>query len=141
MGRPKTLYTVDDYKDMYFDKVQQQENGCYLWTAAKNNIGYGMFRYFGKMRTTHRIMAEWEGFDIKNKDVYHTCGVYNCVNPQHLLVGSKRDRTQMMLKRGNAGRGMLGKKHKLVHCVHCNRDIPAPTYGLHHGDRCQSKKP
>ncbi|CAB4153379.1 hypothetical protein UFOVP623_11 [uncultured Caudovirales phage] len=134
----KKATTLQQYKNYYFSHVKPDVNDCHLWTASKNNVGYGMFRYDGKMRTVHRLMMEWEGYDIENKIVYHTCHNYHCVNPAHLRVGNLIDKTQMMLSKGNIS-GVLTDPKYFRTCNHCGYHGPQTVTSHWHNDKCKHK--
>jgi len=68
---------------------------CWLWTAAKNNKGYGNFGKVvnGKtvMLCAHRVAWELSGRELPNKRrdglvLDHICRTPLCVNPDHLRV-------------------------------------------------------
>ena len=78
----------EEYKKRFDTHIKiDEDSGCHLWEAAKNNIGYGLFRFRKGIATTHRVIMDLEGHDIEGKMVYHICDNYNCVNPEHLRVG------------------------------------------------------
>ena len=128
------------YKTLYFSHVEDATDGsgCELWTAAKNNIGYGFFRYDGKMQTAHRVRMQWEGFDVKGKTVSHTCSNYHCVNPNHLHVGTMHDKGQASSKRGTAGTHWIDPKYHKT-CEHCGYTGSPAVIGRRHGNNCKHK--
>jgi hypothetical protein len=133
-------YTEEYYKALFASHVVEAEDGsdCHLWTGGKNNIGYGLWRYDGKMRTVHRVMAKWEGHNIDGKVVYHSCDNYNCVNPLHLSVGSRTDKAQVMVAKGRAGTFWKDAKYQQT-CEHCGY-VGSPAVVAHrHNDRCEFK--
>ena len=86
--------------------------GCWLWTGPVNNIGYGMFGYtretpdhtgrIGNMMTAHRaawMMAHDQEIPV-GMNVNHTCHIKNCVNPDHLEIGTQVEKIKSMLKDG-----------------------------------------
>lgn len=128
------------YKELFASHVNITTDGtdCHLWIAAKNNIGYGLWRYDGKMRTVHRIMAKWEGYNIDGLVVYHSCDNYNCVNPQHLNVGTRWDKSQVMASKGRAGNAWRDIKYHTT-CIHCGYTGSPAVIGRRHNDRCEFK--
>lgn len=89
---------------------------CILTTRALMSTGYAQLKYQGKLVYQHRLAyAEHNGLDVFNLGglVLHKCDVRNCVNPDHLFLGSYQDNmTDKVLKgrqtKGTAtGRGVL----------------------------------
>ncbi len=61
-----------------------------------------MIRDGKKMRTAHRVSYE-EHYNVqipKGKCVLHSCDNTKCVNPNHLWLGSHKDNTQDMIRKG-----------------------------------------
>lgn len=71
--------------DRFFTKIYQQDNGCWIWLAAKFKNGYGAFSYNGKTGYAHRFAYEFFVEPIPHGfDVHHTCSTPACVNPEHM---------------------------------------------------------
>jgi len=138
MSRKKSQTTEAEYRTYFNSHVKEDDSGCYLWTAAKNNIGYGMFRYRDGMATAHRTQMEMQGHNITGKVVYHTCDNYHCVNPDHLKIGTRYDKAQVMKAKGRAGLIYKDPKY-LKQCPHCGKLANPAVYGHSHGDRCKHK--
>ena len=136
--RRKQIVDINTAKAYYFSHVEVQDDGCHLWEGGKNNVGYGLWRYDGKMRTVHRIMAKWEGHDIEGKIVYHTCDHYNCVNPEHLRVGNYFDKAKIMTDKGRSG-SALKYPNTFKTCVHCGHTNSRPVIAQYHNDKCKHK--
>lgn len=138
-GRPKVNEkSKEEYSRLFYNHVHFSDCGCHLWTAAKNNIGYGMFRYIAGMATAHRVVMDLEGHDIKDKTVYHTCDNYDCVNPDHLKIGTIKDKAQVMSNKGRSGR--IWKDPSLHRtCPHCGYKGSPAVIGHFHNDRCKYK--
>ena len=127
------------YKSYFFSHVKEDiATGCELWTAATNNIGYGMFRYSTGMRTVHRLRMEWEGHNIEGKVVYHDCDNYNCVNPAHLHVGTAQQKADVMTSKGRAGTAWSDKRLYQT-CIHCGYHGSPAVVGRRHNDKCKHK--
>lgn len=136
--RRKKIVDLNTAKAYFSNHVEIHDNGCHLWTGGKNNIGYGMWRYDGKMRTVHRVMAKWEGHDIEGKIVYHTCDHYNCVNPEHLRVGTLFDKAKVMVDKGRAGVALSNINNQRT-CIHCGVSSSPAVLGHYHNDKCKYK--
>lgn len=128
----------EEYRVLFDSHVEEQDDGCYLWTAAKNNIGYGMFRYKNGMATAHRTQMDLLGHNIQGKIVYHTCDNYHCVNPDHLRVGLLKDKIDVMRNKGRTGTHWSDPKYNKT-CEHCGKTMSPAVYGHLHGDKCKQK--
>ena len=101
----------------FWEKVKKTE-ACWVWTAWKNNKGYGALMakhpgggYMNKL--AHRISWEMENGPIKDGlCVLHKCDNPSCVRPEHLFLGTRKDNTQDMMMKGrnNCGR-ISGENH------------------------------
>ena len=83
--------------ERFWAKVDKTET-CWLWTAAKNGIGYGLFGYRTKLRLAHRVAFEWEnGLVPRGLELDHLCRTRNCVRPSHLEAVTHTEN----MRRGN----------------------------------------
>lgn len=85
-----------EWWERFEKKFSVDENGCWVWNAALNNEGYGLFQvmYFGKwgMRLAHRLSYEVLVGPIPDGlDLDHLCRVRRCVNPHHLEPVTRRE--------------------------------------------------
>lgn len=75
--------------ERFWSKVDKSGD-CWLWTAALNNEGYGVFFVTvakGKYATrlAHRIALELSGIEVpEGLEPDHLCRTSNCVRPDHL---------------------------------------------------------
>lgn len=84
----------------FFNKVNKT-NTCWIWTASKNEKGYGLFRFNEKTSKAHRVSYIIEyGNIIDNLVIDHLCKNRDCVNPKHLDLVSQAE---------NISRGLSGK--------------------------------
>ena len=94
---------------------------CWLWMATKNGDGYGRFRHNGNLVGAHRLSYEMCIGPIPDgKQVLHSCDVPNCVNPEHLFLGTHRDNMIDMHKK---------KRHKKIERL-CHPNLPHHSNGL-----------
>ena len=70
----------------FFDKVQEVESGCWEWSAAVVNKGYGKFNERkGRAVYAHRWCYEFMVGPIPDGlQLDHLCRNTICVNPDHL---------------------------------------------------------
>ena len=107
-----------------FKRTQFAENGCWEWTGAKLNSGYGVFtisvhlddgkRYFQSTLMPHRVMfaafnkhlgdlpkAE-QGNPADGIVIDHKCNNRVCVNPNHRHLVTQAENMNLMAARNAA---------------------------------------
>lgn len=87
----------------YFNARWVKEGNCWRWTMAKLASGYGVMPVSGaKKEYVHRI--SWELHNHKTIPpgmlVCHTCDNPWCVNPDHLVLGTRQDNGRDMVSKG-----------------------------------------
>lgn len=88
------------------------KGGCWLWTAAKFDKGYGAFRLFGAQYRANRIaLIVCLGADNPEQFALHTCDVPACCNPTHLYWGDHDQNMEDMYSRGRGPVGDRNGKH------------------------------
>jgi hypothetical protein len=76
------------------------ECGCWLWTGATRQGGYGYLKRGNKAIAAHRYV--WELFNgkiPKGMKALHHCDTPLCVNPRHIFIGTQSDNIQDMDKK------------------------------------------
>lgn len=68
------------------NKFRKTRLGCWLWHGAKNQKGYGVCRWAGRLRKAHAVLYEYVTGKIllPGVELDHTCRNRCCVNPAHL---------------------------------------------------------
>ena len=79
---------------------------CWLWTAAKDKDGYGLFGINRKLHKAHRIMWSISHGEIDSTvHVLHVCDNTSCVNPSHLFAGDHSANMKDMMRKGRSAKG------------------------------------
>lgn len=92
-------------QDRFSAKVSPEPmSGCWLWTGSFRRDGYGSLSIDGVTHAAHRV-SWWlsKGEIHDGLCVLHRCDNRACVNPDHLWLGTKRDNTNDMLRKGRTG--------------------------------------
>ena len=96
-------------------------DGCWEWTGARNDRGYGQVWNGEKVIYVHRVMYELEvgvipiGFEID-----HLCSNPPCARPDHLEAVTASQNTQRMWDRG--------ERVRQTHCKWGHEFTPENTY-------------
>lgn len=103
--------------------IPEPNSGCWIWTGAVNYRGYGRFGLEGRNEIASRVSYEiYHGVDPGQLSVLHKCDTPCCVNPGHLFLGSTKDNSVDMAKKGRQPKAKLR-----------NADIPVINYLLARG--------
>jgi hypothetical protein len=75
---------------------------CWLWHGAKQSNGYGIIGNEHKVLTAHRVswFLHREPTIPDGLHVLHKCDVRNCVNPDHLYLGTHQENMADKVKKG-----------------------------------------
>lgn len=112
-----TLYgpPISDPIKRFWSKVDTSgDNGCWNWIAGKSSKGYGQFKVNGKMVSSIKISySQINGVIPCNMIIRHTCDNRACVNPSHLILGTKKQNSEDMVLRGRSNTGEKHHNHRL----------------------------
>lgn len=102
--------------EKFWEKVEKTP-GCWIWTASKHR-GYGQFtqarRPFQKRWAAHRLSWVMLRGEIPTGFcVLHKCDNPSCVRPTHLFLGTLKDNSQDMARKGRSTHGERNTQSKL----------------------------
>lgn len=116
-----TRTSHDEFAEKFWARVDQSGDGCWPWTAGRFDSGAGAVWVDGKARKAHRIAWILTNGPLADRElICHKCDNPVCCRPDHLFVGSHRDNTQDMLRKGRGNRD--GKRHLTPEQVMAIRD-------------------
>jgi hypothetical protein len=76
------------------------DDGCWVWTGAKNSRGYGSISVTGRGLLAHRYIFELAFGPIpEGMTLDHMCERTSCVHPYHLNVETSADNTRLRFTR------------------------------------------
>lgn len=87
--------------DKFWSNVTPVESGCWEWQGDRHDHGYGRF-WNGKTKVyAHRLSAaDFHGAIPEGMLALHHCDNTSCVNGEHLYIGTHKNNTQDMMRRG-----------------------------------------
>lgn len=103
-------------KLLEFNSKRMRTKGCLEWIGNRDKDGYGTMAIQKQTYKTHRLSAMVHlNFEINRNDllVCHTCDNPPCVNGEHLFVGTNKDNTQDMLRKGTVPNTEMSKEDVL----------------------------
>jgi hypothetical protein len=105
----------DFFISKYWKKVNIENNDdCWFWYGGLNSKGYGVVGYRGKHYLAHRVSYELNlGKIPSGLLVLHKCDQRNCVNPNHLFLGTHKDNMEDMVNKNRSARGDRNGRAKL----------------------------
>jgi hypothetical protein len=89
-------------------------SGCWLWTKYIYPTGYAQMSFRCRQWRAHRLMYMVAKGPVGNLHVMHSCDVRNCINPEHLSLGTNEENIHDALRKGRPHRGNLMSQK--THC-------------------------
>lgn len=76
-------------KEAALNKHYKLPSGCWMWSGSVGTDGYGKTKWKGKTIRAHRLVYMLTKGEIaEGLFVLHTCDKPDCVNPEHLWLGT-----------------------------------------------------
>ena len=103
------------FRDKY---IEDSITNCWLWTGSKDQNGYGMFWFDGRVQKASRVSWQLNTDRVipEGRFVYHKCDTPACVNPGHLFLGTPLENNLDCIRknRRQPPQGVLNPKTKLT---------------------------
>ncbi len=89
-------------EERFWSKVERRgADECWPWRAYQDPLGYGALRWDGKVEDAHRVSWRLANGPIpEGLGVLHRCDNPECVNPQHLFLGTPGDNARDRVQKG-----------------------------------------
>jgi Helix-turn-helix. len=89
-----------------FDARVLRTDKCWIWLGVLTSFGYGSMRVRGHRQSVHRLSYErYIGPIPPEMCVLHKCDVAECVNPDHLFLGTRTDNSTDKMRKGRQPHG------------------------------------
>ena len=92
-NKVRKLKTIAEKVDFYLSNVEITPENCHISILLQKHTDYKQISYRNKLYSLHRlILANKVGKDYNTLGIVrHTCHNKNCINPEHLIEGSRSD--------------------------------------------------
>ena len=108
--------------EKFLSKISVVDNGCWEWSAVKNQYGYAQFKLNDKIIYAHRFIYEYyHGVICPDLTIDHLCRNRKCVNPLHLEQVTHKEN---ILR----GVGITAINSKKTHCPQGHKYDNENTY-------------
>lgn len=93
------IFSSERFRKLFFKRVVKTDS-CWIWASNKDRDGYGQIACMGRVSKAHRAsFAMANGYLISGMVVMHSCDRPECVNPDHLSLGTHADNAADKVKK------------------------------------------
>jgi hypothetical protein len=99
----------------FLTKIVFGASDCWVWRSSVDSIGYGTFPFNGEVKA-HRVSYRmFKGEIPDGLFVLHKCDNRQCVNPDHLFLGTQKDNMiDMASKKRGKYPSLCGEKNPMA---------------------------
>jgi hypothetical protein len=104
-------------EERFWENVEKTDY-CWNWKGSiDSNRKYGRMWVDGKQKAAHRLSLEIHGKKVSKRSVImHLCDNPNCVNPDHLQIGTHKDNQQDKVIKGRQAKGEM-QGHSILSAI------------------------
>lgn len=118
-GDPTKLVLKQHHGKTLAERIEiytKRTEDCWLWIGYRDPQGYGRLNVGNRPLLAHRLSYEQKYGSIPDgKILCHKCDNPQCVNPDHMFVGTQADNIADMEHKGRARKvGRAGSKHSMA---------------------------
>lgn len=108
---PRGRFAREAMLSRFARKMVRRPDGCWIWTGATNDGGYGQLRADDRVQYAHRLAYEtFVGPIPDGLQIDHLCRTRLCVNPAHLEPVTQREN----ILRGESPQAL---RSRATHCI------------------------
>lgn len=110
-----------------FESKFRRTRSCWLWQAAKDSHGFGVFSLRGRQVQAHRLSYQHFIAALgKDQVVGQTCEKHECIKPEHLKISKKNERTHCPNGHLYTPENMVTRKKTARRCLQCYNSYYQP---------------